>query len=210
MSEKVPARRPDGRSAPPRGCPDDPTQYADPANWRYPLHTPQHVEAAVMHFARPANRELYDPKEQAYIERCIAEAQARFSQKKEPRSSRQTKAPPEAGQLAFDTVAQLTVPELLLEFTDTDRLRRARQLEVADIDLTKTDEGSRHGTVGTYHVTIDPDRRTIIHDCPDWHRQAPRGKLCKHLGAVFLTMDDATACGLLEDMKNHEWKLRRP
>src|SRR5207249_2716198 len=38
-----PGRKRDGRLGPPQGYPKDPDRYADPANWKYPVHTPSHV-----------------------------------------------------------------------------------------------------------------------------------------------------------------------
>src|SRR5947199_190319 len=41
-----PTRKRDGRLGPPQGYPKDPDKYGDPANWKYPVHTPLHARAA--------------------------------------------------------------------------------------------------------------------------------------------------------------------
>ena len=63
-----PGRKRDGRLGPPQGYPKDPDRYADPANWKYPVHTPFHARAARRYFNEPRNRAKYTPEEQAYID----------------------------------------------------------------------------------------------------------------------------------------------
>src|SRR5438876_6707471 len=73
-----PTRKRDGRLGPPQGYPKDPDRYADPANWKYPVHTPFHARAARRYFNEPRNRAKYTPEEQAYIDKKINEALERF------------------------------------------------------------------------------------------------------------------------------------
>src|SRR3989442_15436858 len=73
-----PTRKRDGRLGPPQGYPKDPGKYGDPANWKYPVHTPFHARAARRYFNEPRNRAKYTPEEQAYIDKKINEALERF------------------------------------------------------------------------------------------------------------------------------------
>src|SRR2546423_10159537 len=73
-----PSRKRDGRLGPPQGYPKDPDKYADPANWKYPVHTPFHARAARRYFNEPRNRVKYTPEEQAYVDKKINEALERF------------------------------------------------------------------------------------------------------------------------------------
>src|SRR5256712_11719367 len=73
-----PSHKRDGRLGPPEGYPKDPDRYADPANWKYPVHTPFHARAARRYFHEPRNRAKYTPEEQAYIDKKINEALERF------------------------------------------------------------------------------------------------------------------------------------
>ena len=68
-----PSRKRDGRLGPPQGYPKDPDKYADPANWKYPVHTPFHARAARRYFNEPRNRVKYTPEEQAYIDKMTFE-----------------------------------------------------------------------------------------------------------------------------------------
>lgn len=60
---KIPERKDDGREGPPEGYPKDLKHYADPANWKYPVHTPFHARAARRYFDQPENRAKYDEEE---------------------------------------------------------------------------------------------------------------------------------------------------
>src|SRR2546427_4823820 len=73
-----PTHKRDGRLGPPEGYPKDPDRYADPANWKYPVHTPFHTRAARRYFNEPRNRAKYTPEEQAYVDKRINEALERF------------------------------------------------------------------------------------------------------------------------------------
>ena len=63
-----PSPKRDGRLGPLEGYPKDPEKYGDPANWKYPVHTPFHARAARRYFNEQRNRAKYTPEEQAYID----------------------------------------------------------------------------------------------------------------------------------------------
>jgi len=65
---RKPERKPFGRDGPPSGYPKAQSQYADPENWRYPLHTSWHARAARRYFDDPSNRNKYSSEEQEYID----------------------------------------------------------------------------------------------------------------------------------------------
>src|SRR5437870_11633401 len=69
-----PSRKRDGRLGPPQGYPKDPDKYADPANWKYPVHTQFHARGARRYFNELRNRAKYTPEEQAYIDKNMNEA----------------------------------------------------------------------------------------------------------------------------------------
>src|SRR2546428_12791085 len=69
-----PTGKGEGGLGPPQGYPKDPEKYGDPANWKYPVHTPFHARAARRYFNEPRNRAKYTPEEQAYVDKKINEA----------------------------------------------------------------------------------------------------------------------------------------
>jgi len=75
-----PKRRPGGRSGPPRRYPKNQDHYADPENWKYPVHTPVHARRARQYFDKPANRARYTAAEQAYMDARINAALEHFGE----------------------------------------------------------------------------------------------------------------------------------
>jgi len=69
--------KPRDRIGPPNGYPKEIEKYADPLNWKYPLHTPFHARASTRYFNKETNRETY-AGERAYIDSKIKEALLRF------------------------------------------------------------------------------------------------------------------------------------
>lgn len=183
----VPERKPDGRDAPPEGYPKDPKHYADPNNWKYPVHTPFHARAARRYFDNPVNRVKYAEEEQAYIDARIDHALRRFGVV-EGRSLEDRVVP-------FDKdLEEMTLEDLLVFFLGKDRLQRALKIEEASLrrrgDLLE-------GAVKGYPVRIDLGDKRIVHDCPDWQRRSGGGLFCKHVGAAFLTLSEEEAVEIL-------------
>lgn len=187
---RVPERKPDGREGPPEGYPKDPKHYADPENWKYPVHSPFHARAARRYFDDPRNRAKYTEEEQAYIEARITEALTKFGVV-EGRSLDDRPLP-----LDKD-LEEMTLEDLLVFFLGTDRLRRA--LKIDDVVMERKG-GLLKGTVKTYTVRIDPEDKRIIHECPDWSRRSAGGLFCKHVGAAFLKLPELEAMELLRHL----------
>ncbi len=187
---RVPARKSDGREGPPEGYPRDPKHYADPANWKYPVHTPFHTRAARRYFDQPENRTKYTQEERAYIDWRIEKALRRFGVV-EGRSIDDRVNP-------FDKdLEEMTLRDLLVFFLGEDRLKRA--LAIAEVMVNRSD-GVLEGRVKGYPVRVDlPDKR-IAHTCPDWERRSTGGVFCKHVGAVFLNLSEQEATEILRQL----------
>ncbi len=183
----MPERKPDGREGPREGYPKDPKHYADPNNWKYPVHTPFHARAARRYFDNPVNRAKYEEEEQAYIDARIDDALRRFGVV-EGRSMEDRVIP-------FDKdLEEMSLEDLLVFFLGKDRLRRAMKIEEATLsrrgDLLE-------GEVKGYPLHIDLADKRIVHDCPDWQRRSGGGLFCKHVGAAFLKLPEAEALAIL-------------
>jgi hypothetical protein len=62
ISEKQTRREKElGHKTPPKGYPDSKKQYADPANFKYPLDSEAHVMAAWKYINMPRNQKMYSP-----------------------------------------------------------------------------------------------------------------------------------------------------
>ena len=195
-----PARKRDGRLGPPERYPKDPEKYADPANWKYPVHTPFHARAARRYFNDPRNRAKYTEAEQAYIEKKINEALTKFGV---PIALGPSAVEPEAATIQADIplnkdIDKLTLDEVLLAFLGENRLASARAIPADEVHVDKETTSLISGTVKAYSVVLDLAQKRVEHDCVDFRTNRAKGKLlCKHLGAFLLRVDPRTATPLL-------------
>ena len=197
---KTPARKRDGRPGPPQGWPKDPEKYADPRNWKYPVHSPFHARAARRYFNDPPNRGKYDEAEQAYIDKKINEALRKFGVAAKIRGGVEE---PEADIIEEDVplekpIEAMELDDLLRVFLGTDRFARAKEIDDGAVRFTKRGSTILSAQVKDYTVVLDLMNKTIYHDCTDWITNRARAKLfCKHVGRFFLTLKGANATAML-------------
>jgi hypothetical protein len=198
-----PSRKRDGRLGPPQGYPKDPDKYADPANWKYPVHTPFHARAARRYFNEPRNRVKYTPEEQTYIDKKINEALDRFGVAVKIRGG---EIESEAGTIQADVplnkdIDKMTFEELLLVFLGRNRLASANGIDPSQVAIDKETDTLLTGHVKNYSVLIDRQQKRLEHDCADFRSNRAIGRLlCKHLGAFLMQVDRAKATRLLRDL----------
>ncbi len=195
-----PSRKADGRLGPPEGYPKDPDRYADPANWKYPVHTPFHARAARRYFNKPGNRAKYSPEEQAYVDRKINAALKRLGTAVAVGPSAEG---PEAGTIQADVpidkdIERMDLKELLGLFLGEGRMASARAIPSDLVSVEKETTTFLSGSVKRYSITVDLADRAIRHDCTDWIQNRSKAKLfCKHLGAFTIAIDRDRATRLL-------------
>src|SRR5438445_7498369 len=198
-----PTRKRDGRLVPPQGYPKNPEKYADPANWKYPVHTPFHARAARRYFNEPRNRANDTPEEQAYIDKKINEALERFGVAVKIKGGQ---IEDEAGTIQADVpmnkdIDKMTFEELLQVFLGTNRLASAKAIDPSVVSVDKETDTLLGGRVKEYSVRIDRQEKRFEHDCVDFKTNRATGRLmCKHLGAFLMQVDRGKATHLLRDL----------
>ena len=209
MVRKKPEKKPFGRHGPPSGYPKDPAAYADPENWRYPLHTSWHARAARRYFDDPANRGKYSEEEQEYLDWRIDEALQKFGAKTE--NITHQKRPPLVAPKRKE-VEELSLEQLLRLFLGGPRLQRAREIDDALVSLPQISHDGLTGTVKEYSVRIDMNNRTITHDCEDWRNNMDSKNMCKHLGKFFLRLEEGRATDILRKVlkEKEQWSFKAP
>ena len=186
MIGRKPERKRFGRDGPPRGYPKDQSLYADPENWRYPLHTSWHARAARRYFDDPSNRNKYSSEEQQYIDSRIDQALQKHSVqvgKAGPRKRLSPVALPSGNE-------ERSLEQLLRLFLGAPRLQRAREIDDSLVSISQESSGIIEGKVKDYTVRIDLGNHTILHDCQDWRNNVASKNMCKHLGKFLLTLDE--------------------
>ena len=198
-----PTKKRDGRAGPPEGYPKDPEKYADPANWKYPVHTPFHARAARRYFNKPGNRAKYAPEEQAFIDKRINEALERFGVAVKTKGG---EIEEEAGIIQADVplnkdIDRMDLDELLLVLLGTNRLASAKAIDPGLVSVDKESATLLAGTVKAYSVRIDTQERRLEHDCVDFRSNRAKARLlCKHLGAFLMKVDRVHATKLLREI----------
>ena len=198
-----PTRKRDGRAGPPEGYPKDPEKYADPANWKYPVHTPFHARAARRYFNKEPNRAKYSPEEQAFIDKRVNDALQKFGVAIQVKGGEITE---EAGTIQADVplnkdIDAMSLDELLSVLLGTNRLASAKGIDPKLVSVDKATTTLLSGTVKDYSVRIDTQERRIEHDCVDFRTNRAKARLfCKHLGAFLLRVDHPRAVRLLREL----------
>mgnify|MGYP000604336887 CR=1 FL=1 len=104
----------------------------------------------------------------------------------------------------------LNVKELLEYLMDKQRYRRMFDINKADIKIIESSNKMIKAKVKDYIIIIDIDKRTILHDCPDWSRVLVAKQFCKHVGRVFLALRPELAksilCDIIENKDNWNFK----
>jgi hypothetical protein len=207
LAEKKPGKKPFGRDGPPRGYPKDQSLYADPENWRYPLHTTWHARAAHRYFEESSNRSKYTQEERDYIDNRIDEALKKFEKQSKTRTTRPTPKAP-----ARKNIDELSLMDLLRLFLGAARLKRAQEIEDSLVPLPEIGTDHISGKVKDYMVHIDLAKNTITHDCEDWRKNLESKNMCKHMGKFMLVLGEDRATVLLQNiLKNKdEWEFTAP
>jgi hypothetical protein len=204
MLGKKPERKPFGRAAPPKGYPSDQSAYADPENWRYPLHTPWHAKAARRYFDDQPNRVRYTEEEQVYIDSRINAALKKFESRQGKRYSPRIPV--------TKNVDEMSLKQLMRVLLGPARLRRVAEIDDSLVTVTSEAEDSVQAKVKDYHVKIDVRNRTVLHDCQDWRNNMASKNMCKHLGKLLLTLKEAKAIDICRNILEHkdDWKFSAP
>jgi hypothetical protein len=205
---RKPEKKPFGREGPPKGYPKDQSLYADPENWRYPLHTSWHSRAARRYFDDPANRNKYSKDEQDYIDWRINQALSKFgpvSASSEPRK----RSPPTAPTRKID---DLSLEDLLRTFLGGPRLNRAKEMDDSLVSISQENSDVIEGKVKEYVVRIDIPNRTILHDCQDWRNNMASKNMCKHIGKLLMILDEVKSANLLRQVlrEKDSWSFISP
>jgi len=112
--------------------------------------------------------------------------------------------------LTFIEPKEKTFRNLLCYFVSAERLNRAEEIKDDEIRITSETDSRIEAQVKEYHILIDCNTKTILHDCADWQKISATKKLCKHVAKLLLSIDRQTATRTLENLfeKRDEWHLK--
>lgn len=98
---------------------------------------------------------------------------------------------------AFVEPKEMSFESLLGSFIDDKRLKRARRIKDDELEVVEETDERIEALIRDYHIVIDLDTNTILHDCADWSGVLSTKRLCKHIGKLLLTIDRERATDIL-------------
>jgi hypothetical protein len=110
--------------------------------------------------------------------------------------------PKEIGHMSFE--------ELLGVFMDRGRIERAKGISDEDVKIEETSDTKVGARIRDYHLSIDAERRVMLHDCADWSRSAPAKQFCKHVGKVMMILPKEKATQIMKQiaMEREKWEFK--
>lgn len=99
---------------------------------------------------------------------------------------------------------------LLLYFMDTERLERAQRIKDSELTIQQETDDQIRANVREYHIVIDLQNCTILHDCADWSKMLPNKRLCKHLGKLLISLNKEKATNILKQIyaNKESWQFK--
>jgi uncharacterized protein YecE (DUF72 family) len=111
---------------------------------------------------------------------------------------------------AFAEPSAHDLESLLHAFLDAGRLKRARGIKDDELRIEKETDKRVEATVREYHIVVDFEARTILHDCADWSKMLLAKTFCKHIGKLFLSLDKEKATYMLRKIYSEKdtWQFK--
>ncbi len=111
---------------------------------------------------------------------------------------------------AFAPPRDTSFESLMNYFTAPERLKRAEQIQESELVILKETGDHLQATIREYHIDIDLQSRSVLHDCADWGRVSSTRKFCKHVARLFLSMGKQRATEILKDIYDNEeaWQFK--
>jgi uncharacterized protein YecE (DUF72 family) len=111
---------------------------------------------------------------------------------------------------AFVEPSEVDFESLLRAFLDADRLKRAKGIKDDELKIEKETDERVEAAIREYHIVIDFEARTILHDCADWSKMLLSKRFCKHIGKLLLSMDNERATIMLRKIYSQKeaWQFK--
>jgi len=95
-------------------------------------------------------------------------------------------------------------------FSGCYRLKRAKGINDDDLKIERESDERLEATIREYHIVIDFEARTILHDCADWSKMLSSKRFCKHIGKLLLSMDKERATNMLRKIYSQKeaWQFK--
>ena len=111
---------------------------------------------------------------------------------------------------AFVEPKEMNFESLLRFFIDDKRLKRAQRIKDNELEMVEETEERIEALIRDYHIVVDLETNTILHDCADWSRVLPTKKLCKHVGKLLLSINKEKSLQILRKLyvQKEKWQFK--
>jgi hypothetical protein len=101
---------------------------------------------------------------------------------------------------AFMEPKELTFEDLIKNFIDKSRLKRAQDIKDEELTIHEVTDDRVKALIRDYNIEIDLENHVILHDCADWSRVLLSKTFCKHIGKLLLSLNRQKALHILKQI----------
>jgi len=109
-----------------------------------------------------------------------------------------------------EKVEEMSLQKLLQGFMDPPRFKRATRIKDQEVSIQEATDKQVKALIREYHVLIDLQNRTVLHDCADWSRCIPVKQFCKHVGKILMSLPGEKAVQIMRKiyLEREEWEFK--
>ena len=100
--------------------------------------------------------------------------------------------------------------DLLSLFLPSYKIKRTKEIRDEEVVIQEVDDIRLKALVREYHLLIDFQNKTILHDCADWSRTLSFKQFCKHVGKVMMMLPKEKAIEIMKKIRSEQekWEFR--
>jgi hypothetical protein len=109
-----------------------------------------------------------------------------------------------------EKVKEMGFNELLSLFLPSYKVKRAKEIKDKEVVIQEMNETQFKALVRDYHLLINFQNRTVLHDCADWSRTLSSKQFCKHVGKVMMLLPKEKAIEIMRKISSdrEKWEFK--
>lgn len=109
-----------------------------------------------------------------------------------------------------EKVKEMSFNDLLSLFLPSYKIKRTKEIKDKEVVIQELTDAYLKALVRDYHLLIDFQNRTVLHDCADWSRTLSSKQFCKHIGKVMMVLPRETAMEIMRKISSEreKWEFK--
>jgi len=109
-----------------------------------------------------------------------------------------------------EKVKEMGFNEFLSLFLPSYKVKRAKEIKDREVVIQEMTDTQIRALVRDYHLLIDFQNRTVLHDCADWSRVLSSKQFCKHVGKVMMVLPKEKAIEIMKKIisERERWEFK--